>query len=106
MEEKLFLENINDRINDLQSLKLRKNSATFLRIQLSKLERGVCPGDNTLSLSNALGLNQPIESDRLREPLDIMVYNFLFQQISRDVNNFNNILFSDNNFGNRLKVAL
>ena len=105
MDEVLFLENINDKINDLQNIKPRKNAKTFLRIQISKLESGECPRENSASLFNALGLDQPIDSINEREYFDIQVYNFVIKRLRDDITNFNNILFNTN-FENHLKLAL
>jgi len=105
MQEKLFLENINDEINNLQFLKMRKNAKTLLKVHLRKMESGSCPTENNFSLFKALGLDYPLSSVRLQEKLDVQVYQTMVQRLTQDVMNFNRIMF-DGNFENNLKVAL
>jgi hypothetical protein len=107
MEEKLFLDNINDKINELQYLKLRKNTKNSLSLELTKLEKGSCPyiDDQVFSLTNALGLDQPILSFNLPERFDVATYNFLVNRLKQDIDNFNDILFRSN-FEVALKTAL
>ena len=94
MNEKFFLENINDEINNLQQLKLRKNTKTYLKHQLSKLDLGLCPQGEIFSLLKALGLDQPLGSERLSNTqLNIQVYNNLIPLLRKDVANFNQVLF-------------
>ena len=105
MDEVLFLENINDKINDLQLLKPRQNAKTFLRVQVSKLPPGDCPREHITSLLSALGLDQPTDLINDREYFDIQVYNFVIKRLRDDITNFNNILFNTN-FEGHLKLAL
>ena len=105
MEEKIFVENINDRIRDVISLKLRKNMKTYLETQLDKLESGDCPVAHVSSLTNALGLDQPVESLRLKGSLDVQSYNMLIQYLRQDIINFKN-LFLYNDFEGQIKEAL
>jgi len=107
MEEKLFLENINDEINNLQFLKMRKNSKTLLKIQLRKLDQGDCPSEKEYSLVNSLGLDYPLSSPRFRdeEGLDIQAYHNLIIRLRQDVASFNQVLFGGK-FEENLKIAL
>jgi hypothetical protein len=105
MEEKIFVENINDRIRDVINLKLRKNMKAYLKTQIGKLESGECPSRDITSLTYALGLDQPIESLRFKEHLDIPVYNTLINYLRQDIISFKG-LFQDNNLESHLKDAL
>jgi hypothetical protein len=105
MEEKIFVENINDRIRDVINLKLRKNMKAYLKTHVGKMESGECPSKDTTSLTYALGLDQPVESLRFKEHLDISVYNTLINYLRQDIVTFKG-LFQENNLESHLKDAL
>jgi len=105
MEEKIFVENINDRINDLQYLKMHKDTKLILQTHLNQIERGSCPSRGASSLTKALGLDQPVNEFGKPERLDVNVYNQLVGHLQSDVDKFNNLIFNFK-FTDKLKVML
>ena len=105
IEEKLFVDNIDDHINELGKMRLPGNINTYMKIQLKRLDQGECPDSPITSLSQALGLNQPVESLKVRQSLDIFTYTHLSNFMLNDVNSFWHLMFNGQ-FEDHLRVAL
>ena len=105
MEQKLFIDNIDDHINELGRIRLPKNINTFIKIQFKRLDQGECLDTPTISLTQALGLNQPVNSLKIRSNLDVYTYSFLSRHMLDDVNTFWRLMFNGH-FDSHLRAAL